>query len=129
MEREEFIALVKEAVKGLPRLFREHMENVSIVVEDYPAPEAAAKAHANRRSLLGLYQGVPLRRRSVWMNQSMPDKISVYQRNIEAVARTPDDVRGLVREVVMHEIGHYFGLNEEELRRAQRGEELEEPER
>jgi predicted Zn-dependent protease with MMP-like domain len=118
MEREEFRALVVAAVKSLPRLFRKRMENISVVVEDYPSREDVQKTGASRLSLLGLYQGVPLRKRSVWQNQTMPDKISIFQANIERTARTPEEVQALVREVVMHEIGHYFGLNEDELREA-----------
>lgn len=120
MEREAFRELVVEAVKSLPRYFRKRMENVSIVVDDYPTDDEAERAGATRFSLLGLYQGIPLRRRSVWQNQPMPDKISIYQANIERTARTPEEVRKLVREVVTHEIGHYFGLNEQELRAAQK---------
>jgi predicted Zn-dependent protease with MMP-like domain len=118
MEREEFRALVVAAVKSLPRLFRKRMENISVVVEDYPSREDVQKTGASRLSLLGLYQGVPLGKRSVWQNQTMPDKISIFQANIERTARTPEEVQALVREVVMHEIGHYFGLNEDELREA-----------
>lgn len=120
MEREEFAELVRQAVKSLPRFFRQKMENISIVVEDYPSLDDQARTGAGRRALLGLYQGVPLRRRSVWQSQVMPDKITIYQANIEASAQTPEAVSRLVREVVMHEIGHYFGLSEEELRQAQR---------
>ena len=118
MEREEFRELVVKAVKSLPRLFRKRMENISVVVVDYPSREDAQKTGASRLSLLGLYQGVPLGKRSVWQNQTMPDKISIFQANIERTARTPEEVQALVREVVMHEIGHYFGLNEDELREA-----------
>jgi len=120
VEPEEFRELVVEAVKSLPRYFRKRMENVSIIVDDYPTDDEVARSGATRFSLLGLYQGIPLRRRSVWQNQPMPDKISIFQANIERTARTPEDVRKLVREVVMHEIGHYFGLNEQELREAQK---------
>jgi predicted Zn-dependent protease with MMP-like domain len=119
MDHDEFVELVKSAVKGLPKFFRKRMENVSIVVEDLPSSEEANRVGAHQRSLLGLYQGVPLRQRSVWRDQAMPDKISIYQVNIEAVARTPEAIKALVQEVVAHEIGHYFGLNEEELRKAQ----------
>jgi predicted Zn-dependent protease with MMP-like domain len=70
--------------------------------------------------LLGLYQGIPLRRRSVWQNRPMPDKISIYQANIERMAQSPEEIGTLVREVVMHEIGHYFGLSEQEIRAAQK---------
>jgi len=119
MEREEFRELVVKAVKSLPRQFRKRMENISVVVEDYPSRDDVQKTGATRFSLLGLYQGVPLKKRSVWQNQTLPDKISIFQANIERAARTPEAVQELVREVVMHEIGHYFGLNEDELREAQ----------
>lgn len=119
MEREEFSGLVKAAVKSLPRFFRRRMQNISIEVENYPGPEVLERTGLDRRSLLGLYQGVPLGKRSVWHNPTGPDRISIYQANIEAVARTPESIQELVRDVVMHEIGHYFGLSEEELRQAQ----------
>lgn len=118
MTREEFSELAVEAVKNLPAFFRRRMENITIVIEDHPSHDEFSRVNATRDSLLGLYQGVPLGKRSVWQNQMLPDKITLYQANIEAHARTPEAVRDLVREVVMHEIGHHFGLSEAELRAA-----------
>ena len=137
MEREEFEELVTEAIKDLPRFFRRKMQNISIEIEDFPSREVQQQMHVGQRSLLGLYRGVPLSKRSVWNNFTGPDRISIYQANIEAVAQsqqsdgswneavaaTPEGIAKLVREVVMHEIGHYFGLSEEELREAQRNDE------
>jgi predicted Zn-dependent protease with MMP-like domain len=119
VEREEFEELVRQAIKSLPKFFRRKMENISIEVEDYPSIEVQRQMGVGPRNLLGLYRGVPRSKRSVWHNFSGPDRISIYQANIEGVARTPDELKKLVREVVMHEIGHYFGLSEEELRAAQ----------
>ncbi len=111
---DRFRDLVAEALDDLPERFRQMMDNVEIVVEELPPPEIQRRFSG---ILLGLYQGVPLHRRSV-MGFHFPDKISIYKRNIERICRTPDEVRSQVRTTLMHEIGHHFGLDERELRDA-----------
>lgn len=108
MDRAAFERLVWQAVESLPRFFKERLQNVIIVIEDKPDPPDD--------SLLGLYQGVPLTERSVFSDHIEPDIIYIFQKNIEAVAHhDPQEIRRQVRLTVMHEIGHYFGLDEEQL--------------
>jgi len=107
MQREEFETLVKQALKDLPKIFRDKLENVEIVIEDEPIAQ---------KSLLGLYQGVPLKKRGVWYGNVMPDKITLFQKNIERISRSEEEIGEWINKVLIHEIGHYFGFGEEELK-------------
>ena len=107
MDSEQFRLLVLRAIKKLPKIFRTKMENVEIVIEDEPVPQ---------KTLLGLYQGVPLKLRGSWYGNVLPDKITLFQRNIEWQCRNETEIEKLVNEVLIHEIGHYFGFDEDELR-------------
>ncbi len=121
MERAEFEKIVEEAFGRLPEKFRAAIDNVGVVVEDYPSDEIVrAMGLPSKRALLGLYQGVPLPHRGTGYGMSpvAPDKISLYQKNIEAVARTEAQIAAAIEEVLVHEIGHYFGMSDEEIRRA-----------
>ena len=124
MDREKFEEIVDRAFQALPKKFREAIENVEIVVEDQPSPDSNLNRYGVRRNemLLGLYQGVPLPKRGVWYGSSpiLPDRISLFQRNIEAVCRTEVELEEKIYEVLFHEIGHYFGMSEEEIRTAMR---------
>ena len=117
MDRDRFHQLVAEAVRGLPKVFRGKMENVEILVEDWP-PERPRGGRRGRRNgtLLGLYHGYPLRERGPWYGNVLPDQIVIYQGPIEKSCQSEEEIRERVREVVLHEVGHYFGLEEEELR-------------
>jgi predicted Zn-dependent protease with MMP-like domain len=116
MERKEFEELVGRAMDALPDRFRRHLENLAIVVEDEPPPEI--QEAFGDRLLLGLYRGVPLVDRTVWSNYPFPDMIEIYKRNIERLCRTREEIVRQVQKTVMHEVGHYFGMDEEDLRRA-----------
>jgi len=107
MDKEFFDRSVREALKKLPPLLRKKLENIEIVIEDEPIRE---------QNLLGLYQGVPLKHRSIWYGNVMPDKITIFKRNIERIAGNDNEVMRIVEDVVFHEIGHYFGFDEKELR-------------
>lgn len=108
MDRAQFEKLVWQAVESLPRFFKERLQSIMIVVQDKPDPPD--------ETLLGLYEGVPLTERSVFSDQIRPDIIYIFQKNIEAVAQgDPDEIRRQVRITVIHEIGHYFGLDEAQL--------------
>jgi len=110
MEQTRFEELVAQAVDDLPETFREKLENVAIIVEDLP-PEESLRGGL----LLGLFHGVPRTEKSVFYS-SPPDRIFLYQRNIEAVCRSEAEVRRQIRATLLHEVGHYFGLSEDELR-------------
>ncbi len=120
MTRERFEEIAQQAFDSLPERFRERIENVHIVVEDLPADDVAGRNAKDRFSLLGLYQGVPLTRRGSWYGSSptVPDKITLYQHNIEETCRDESEIRGRIVEVLFHEIGHYFGMNEAQIRSA-----------
>ena len=120
-KREEFARLVEEACLQIPARFRRRIANVAIVVEEEPSADDLEGAHCPRGStLLGLYHGVPLTQRTSHYGLVLPDKISIYRRPIERLARNERHLRQIVRETVWHEVGHYFGLNEQQLRRAER---------
>ncbi len=110
----QFRKLVAEALDELPDAFHELMQNVEVVVEEHPPSELEDEFEG---LVLGLYQGVPLNRRSV-MDMQLPDKISIYRRNILRICQTPEQVREQVRQTVLHEIGHHFGMDESQLRDA-----------
>ncbi len=120
MTREKFEDVAEEVFEGLPRLFGDKIDNVHIIVEDYPSEDVMYNMHVSKTSLLGLYQGIPLTHRGTWYgtNPTTPDKISLYQANIEAVCRNDKEVSDRIKEVLLHELGHYFGMNELEIRNA-----------
>jgi predicted Zn-dependent protease with MMP-like domain len=110
MRRSKFEALVSQALNGLPGTFREKLTNVAIIVEDLPPDEAESEG-----LLLGLFHGIPRTEKSVF-SASPPDRIYLYQRNIEAVCASEAEVCRQIRATLLHEVGHYFGLSEDELR-------------
>jgi len=120
--RERFEEIAQHAFDSLPKRFRHKVENVQIVVEDYPSSDARARTRGGRSGLLGLYQGVPLPHRgtSYGMYPVGPDKITLYQANIEKMSTTEEQVERRIVEVLFHELGHYFGMSEREVRDALR---------
>jgi predicted Zn-dependent protease with MMP-like domain len=107
---EQFDKIVERALKKIPARFRKRMENVAIVVEPEPP----------RPGLLGLYHGVPLTARGVGDSFRMPDRITIYQGPHERMARDRIDLEKIVADTVWHEIAHYFGMDEPQVRRAER---------
>ncbi|TET43223.1 MAG: metallopeptidase family protein [Dehalococcoidia bacterium] len=117
MQREKFEALVARAIDNLPPEFQCRLENVDIVVENWPTPGQLRQAkHSHPTQLLGLYQGVPQTMRGRRYGLVLPDKISIYQKPIEAHCRFVDEIEATIEEVVRHEIAHHFGLDEKTLR-------------
>jgi predicted Zn-dependent protease with MMP-like domain len=104
----EFEALVEEAIASLPQQFADFMSNVGVVVDEQAPPW---------QSVLGLYQGVPLTRRTSSYAGALPDKITIFRQPIERVyGSDPEGLRAGVRHVVVHEIAHHFGISDERLR-------------
>ncbi|HWP82036.1 MAG TPA: metallopeptidase family protein [Bacteroidota bacterium] len=126
LSREAFEEIVERSFETLPSKFRDKIDNVQIVVEDYPDEEALRGSRSSKYELLGLYQGIPLNRRGTWYGASptLPDKITLYQKNIEMACRTEGEIEHRIAEVLFHEIGHYFGMNEREIRAAMKDFEL-----
>ena len=116
MTRERFTALVEEALRGIPRRFRDAMKNVVVVVEDEPSQELLDDLEMEPDdTLFGLYHGTPLTQRESTYGNTLPDRISIYQLPIEDACEDEEDIRQCVAETVIHEFGHYFGLSEEEI--------------
>jgi predicted Zn-dependent protease with MMP-like domain len=116
MTREAFRELVDEALASIPQDFRTAMENIAIVIEDEPSARQLADVDVEPPdTLLGLYEGTPLTERQWTHGNVLPDKITLFQRPIEEDSETEDDVVVAIGETLIHEIGHYFGLSEEEI--------------
>jgi len=118
MDEKRFKELVEEALDLLPKEFAEKLNNVSVVVEDFPSPYQIRKAKLTPYMLLfGLYEGVPQTKRGVYYS-AIPDKITIFKNAIEQIAQTEEQIRAQVRQTVIHEIGHHFGLSDAQLRKA-----------
>jgi predicted Zn-dependent protease with MMP-like domain len=116
MKREHFVKVVEEALDSLPQEFRNRIRNVAILVEDLPPNQPSPQPGQQRRLLLGLFHGVPTTKKSIFNLPTGPDYIVLYQKNIEAVCSNEAGVRGQIRLTVIHELGHYFGLDEKQLK-------------
>ena len=118
MDEQTFAGLVADALDSLPRMFIERLENVEVLIEDWPRPqdlEEVGMESRDRTSLLGLYHGVPLTRRTTFYS-ALPDTITIYQKPIERVAgQDAESIREQVRHTVIHEIAHYYGISDDRL--------------
>lgn len=109
---DEFERLAAEAIKGLPREFRDKLDNVIVTVSAAPSKAQERRFGAG---LLGLYEGVPLPDRGAYYSGAMPDKITLFKNNLEAGGRGKEALLRRVRHTLMHEIAHHFGMDDEEL--------------
>ncbi|MSQ22111.1 MAG: metallopeptidase family protein [Dehalococcoidia bacterium] len=117
----EFERLVLKALDGLPPSIRQRMDNVDVVVEEWPRPDDLEEAGLDdRHDLFGLYQGIPLTERTHY-DMALPDKITIFQRPIEAACATRADVVNEVRVTVIYEVAHHFGLSDAELEHTEYG--------
>ena len=116
MQEKEFEKLVTEAISELPAYFREKMENVTIHIADFPDQNTLQRlGHSSPYSVLGLYQGVPVTKRGIHYGNVMPDRIFIYRKPILRKNRYNPDIKREIKRVVVHEVGHYFGLSDQEL--------------
>lgn len=116
MKKDAFEELVARALDGLPAEFAERLDNVAIVVEDHPSRGQLLSSDVEEgHTLLGLYEGVPLTARTHDYGMVLPDKITIFQKPIETECRTDDEIVEAVRDVVLHEIAHHFGISDERL--------------
>jgi predicted Zn-dependent protease with MMP-like domain len=116
MTREQFRALVAAAIDSIPERFAAHVRNVAIVIEETPSPALLAEmAIEPPDTLLGLYQGTPLTERRWDHGNDLPDRVLLFQRPIEDDAAEDGDVVGVIGETLIHELGHYFGMSEDEI--------------
>ncbi len=113
----EFKEIAYSVLESLPGEFRDRMDNVVVVVEDYPSKEDAESADIPPDELLGLFHGVS-RLEQEWFagpSGQLPERVVLYKRNIEDICSTKEELVEEIRLTVLHEIGHYFGLSDEEI--------------
>ncbi len=116
MDEKSFEYYIARALESIPREFAHHLDNVEIMWEDYPSRELLRQLGAG--SLFGLYEGIPLTERTTSYSMVLPDRITLYRRPILSSAGSEKEIVEQIRRTVIHEIGHHFGLSEEEIREA-----------
>ncbi len=121
MDKEKFEWLVVKAVDSLPDEFHSKLENIDVVVENQPTPGQLAEVGLKRgETLLGLYQGVSLTKRGRHYGMVVPDKITIFQKPIEAECKNDAEIKAEILRVVWHEIAHHFGIGDAKLRQLER---------
>lgn len=115
MSREDFEKVVMAALRTLPKVFKEKLENVDVVIKEMPTAREAGSVGCARFTLLGLYEGVPLSQRTHQYGMVMPDKITLFRRNIERSARTKREMKKAIRHTVQHELAHHLGIDDDRL--------------
>lgn len=128
MQRDDFERLVDEAWETIPESFRERFSNLTVVVENEPRAEHLESAGVPPgHTLLGLYQGIPLSQRGWNYNMALPDQVTIFQGPIERAARSPREIPRIVYETLWHELGHHLGMDEEQVRAAERRRGVRDP--
>ena len=123
MDRDRFEQLVAQAIDGLPAEFRNRLDNVDVVLADQPTSAQLAESELERdETLLGLYEGVPLTERGRSYGMVLPDKITIFQKPIEAECGYDAKIVTEIRKVVRHEIAHHFGIGDARLRQLENDE-------
>lgn len=116
MTQEKFEEIVKGGIGAIPERFLEKLDNVDIVIEDEPTSYQLSKLRARKSSIIfGLYEGVPQTKRGPY-GQVLPDKITIFKKPIERMARTEEEIKEIVKNTVWHEIAHHFGTDEKRVR-------------
>ncbi len=124
LTREDFEKIAGEEMRRIPRRFRRLLKNITVIVEDYPDDHVLRETGFRRNEIMGLFRGEPYGHKESFFSipSPYPDAIYLYRRNIEAVSNSEEELREEIRMTVLHEVGHYFGMSEDDLR------ELEDPE-
>jgi predicted Zn-dependent protease with MMP-like domain len=121
MDQKEFEKLVQEGIAQIPKKFQKLLENVAIVIDDRPTREQLRKVKLPETAMLfGLYEGVPKTKRGAHYANVLPDKITIFKKAIESVAKDPENIKKIVKRTVWHEIAHHFGLSEKEVRQLEK---------
>ena len=116
VDRAAFETRVADALASIPRRFRDAMQNIAIVVEDEPSPDLLDEMEIEPPdTLLGLYQGTPLTERSWGYGNTLPDRVLIFQGPHERESEDEEDLVVCIAETLIHEIGHYFGMSEEQI--------------
>jgi predicted Zn-dependent protease with MMP-like domain len=118
--RSFFEQRVKEIVESLPPELRDRLENVAFIVEENPSG-IPGEGEKGEEGLLGLYHGISQKDRGFWYGNTLPDRIIIYREPLERISPSLSDLKENIRQTVIHEIGHYFGFDEEELRNLEEG--------
>lgn len=119
MQRSDFEQLVRDAITTLPGEFKKVLDNVEVTIEDAPTKQQLQRLHMRgNMTLFGLYEGVPKTKRGSNYSLVLPDKITIFQSPIEQYYINEEQMAKHVRDVVLHEIGHHFGLSDREIRKA-----------
>jgi predicted Zn-dependent protease with MMP-like domain len=123
LTRKQFEAVVERALRRLPRVFRERLANIAVVVEDWADDETLEEMGIEPPdTLYGLYRGVDLTQRDSSYGNVLPDTVTIYQGPIEEDCEDEEEMAEVIRDTVVHEIGHYFGLDDETMHRIEDGE-------
>ena len=117
--REHFERLVEKALETLPEEYRRYFTNITIIIEDYSGSGDAKRLNSKKDLLLGLFSGVPYPKKGGFFDipYPLPDKIILFQKNIENICSTEKELIKQIQETFIHEVGHYFGLSERDLRK------------
>jgi predicted Zn-dependent protease with MMP-like domain len=119
VSEEEFSELMENALHMIPEPFKNKIENLVFLAEPYPSDADLGRVGLkDKYMLLGIYSGVPYTYRNTYYMNTTPDRIILFQKNIERLCSNMDELKEKVREVLVHEIAHYFGMNEDEVRAA-----------
>ncbi len=119
VSRERFEELAEMALETLPEEFRKYFTNITIIIEDHPGEQDTKRLNVKKDFLLGLFSGVPYHRKGGFFEipYPLPDKIILFQKNIENICSDENELIEQIRKTLIHEVGHYFGLSERELGR------------
>ena len=116
MDRNAFEKLVQKSIRELPEEFRKRLENVAVIVEDYPSEELTMQMDLSpEETLFGLYEGVPLTERGFFEQPLHPDRILIFQKAIEEECDSPEEIKEELKTTLVHEVAHFFGIDDDYL--------------